>query len=278
MTSLAEGERYDHAKSQRVSYSSRVRQFGLPLISTLSNILKLSAKAANFRDSLVVSYDRVASRGARLPGALSDRKMSTPSPRPTANASTLTLASSSSFNLLTPLEQQLCSTLRILPRPYLFLKETLLREWARLGGEMGAEDARRCVAGPKDGGKATGEWGEKIERVWEFLVDLGGLRKGAARKRDEDEREYESEEGSGDGPEKEKDRGESVKPVNGTSQSHEVDREVEGENQMQVDVDTFSTVASSAPSLLPSPAPAEVTLSLAESGTLAVAPEVGLQS
>lgn len=27
---------------------------------------------------------------------------------------------------------------------------------------------------------ADGEWGEKVERVWEFLVDTGGLRKASA--------------------------------------------------------------------------------------------------
>ena len=37
---------------------------------------------------------------------------------------------------------------------------------------MGARDARRV------GGNATArsDWGEKIERVWEVLVDSGGLR------------------------------------------------------------------------------------------------------
>ena len=123
-----------------------------------------SAKQASYRDSISFPLDRAANRQARP--SISSQKPSRPS-----NAS-LTFANSSSLHLLTTLEQNMCSILRILPRPYLFLKETLMREWVRLGGRMGASDARRV------GGNATAgsDWGEKIERVWEFLVDSGGLR------------------------------------------------------------------------------------------------------
>lgn len=96
----------------------------------------------------------------------------------------LTLATSHSLQLLSPLEVQLCSTLRILPRPYLFLKEVLLREYVRLKDKMDGVEARKAVLrekngevfGPADG--AGGEWGEKIECVWEFLRDTMGLKEG----------------------------------------------------------------------------------------------------
>lgn len=35
---------------------------------------------------------------------------------------------------------------------------------------------RRNGEGSEVSGAAEGEWGEKVERVWEFLVDAGGLR------------------------------------------------------------------------------------------------------
>jgi hypothetical protein len=60
------------------------------------------------------------------------------------------------------------------------LKEVLLREWTRLGGKMGALEARKAVGRERDGSNAegvSGEWGEKVERVFEFLVDTGGLRR-----------------------------------------------------------------------------------------------------
>ncbi|KAK4054111.1 Transcriptional adapter ada2 [Microbotryomycetes sp. JL201] len=167
VTTLSEGERYDHAKSQR------------------------STKSA-YRDSLF-SYDRnpLARRNSDSGRAFGVN------PRPSNGA--LTLATSNSLHLLTTLEQQLCSTLRILPKPYLYLKEVLLREWTRLGGQMSYADARKVVAKPfhqsqfdgmqigltsGDGANAApaqegvgGEWGEKVERVFEFLCDTGGLRR-----------------------------------------------------------------------------------------------------
>ena len=40
---------------------------------------------------------------------------------------------------------------------------------------MGSEEARKVVV--RGEGEAGGEWGEKVERVWEFLVETGGLRR-----------------------------------------------------------------------------------------------------
>jgi hypothetical protein len=45
---------------------------------------------------------------------------------------------------------------------------------------MSNEEARGVVSRRTEGGGGdngvNGEWGEKIERVWEFLVEAGGLR------------------------------------------------------------------------------------------------------
>ncbi|GAA5859810.1 hypothetical protein JCM8547_007038 [Rhodosporidiobolus lusitaniae] len=153
ITTTAEAERYETAKQQR-----------------------LSSKAA-YRDTLALSFG-TSSATARRPTPQSQITASLRNRPPPP----LTLATSGSLQLLTSLEQQLCSTLRILPRPYLFLKEVLLREWVRLKGRMGAREARRAVIrekngellGPEEG--VGGEWGEKIERVWEFLREAMGLR------------------------------------------------------------------------------------------------------
>ncbi|KAM0745808.1 transcriptional adaptor 2 [Meredithblackwellia eburnea MCA 4105] len=207
ITSLSEGERYDLAKSQR-----------------------LSAKQASYRDSLSMSYDRGASRVPRvslsstLPGSGVGLSGGPSKPSRSSTSTTpLTLATSSSLHLLTPLEQTLCSTLRILPRPYLFLKETLLREFTRLGGVMGSSDARRVAAA--GAGEGT-EWAEKVDRVWEFLCDSGGLRGGRGAGEEEsddyDEEEYD-EEGEGDdedeGEEEGGGGGEGVQPMEGVEGS-----------------------------------------------------------
>ncbi|KAA1471851.1 SWIRM-domain-containing protein [Dentipellis sp. KUC8613] len=78
----------------------------------------------------------------------------------------LNLANSPSLHLLTPAEQTLCSTLRILPKPYLVIKETLVREYARRGGKLRRREARDLVKIDVN----------KTSRVWDFLVQAGYLR------------------------------------------------------------------------------------------------------
>lgn len=72
----------------------------------------------------------------------------------------LNLANSPSLHLLTAAEQTLCSTLRILPKPYLVIKETLVREYARRGGKLRRREAR---------------WGDGV--VWgeEVLVEVSSV-------------------------------------------------------------------------------------------------------
>ncbi|KAK7469128.1 Transcriptional adapter ada2 [Stygiomarasmius scandens] len=78
----------------------------------------------------------------------------------------LNLANSPSLHLLTPGEQTLCSTLRILPKPYLVIKETLVREYARRGGKLRRREARDLVKVDVN----------KTSRVWDFLVQAGFLK------------------------------------------------------------------------------------------------------
>lgn len=81
-------------------------------------------------------------------------------------AAPLNLANSPSLHLLTPPEQTLCSQLRILPKPYLVIKETLVREYARRGGKLRRREARDLVKIDVN----------KTARVWDFLVQAGYLK------------------------------------------------------------------------------------------------------
>ncbi|KIK63202.1 hypothetical protein GYMLUDRAFT_41530 [Collybiopsis luxurians FD-317 M1] len=81
-------------------------------------------------------------------------------------AAPLNLANSPSLHLLTPGEQALCSQLRILPKPYLVIKETLVREYARRGGKLRRREARDLVKVDVN----------KTSRVWDFLVQAGFLK------------------------------------------------------------------------------------------------------
>ena len=82
------------------------------------------------------------------------------------SAPPLNLANSPSLHLLTPAEQALCSQLRILPKPYLVIKETLVREYARRGGKLRRREARDLVKIDVN----------KTSRVWDFLVQSGYLK------------------------------------------------------------------------------------------------------
>ncbi|KAF8590925.1 SWIRM-domain-containing protein [Ramaria rubella] len=78
----------------------------------------------------------------------------------------LNLANAPSLHLLTAPEQTLCSQLRILPKAYLVIKETLVREFARRGGKLRRREARELVKIDVN----------KTSRVWDFLVQAGVLR------------------------------------------------------------------------------------------------------
>ncbi|GLB37844.1 putative functions as component of the transcription regulatory histone acetylation (HAT) complexes SAGA, SALSA and ADA [Lyophyllum shimeji] len=98
----------------------------------------------------------------RLPGTAAV-PVAPPVRRPPAP---LNLANSPSLHLLTPAEQTLCSQLRILPKPYLVIKETLVREYARRGGKLRRREARDLVKIDVN----------KTSRIWDFLVQAGFLK------------------------------------------------------------------------------------------------------
>lgn len=74
----------------------------------------------------------------------------------------LSLANSTSLSLLTPAEQLFCSRNRMLPRPFLFIKQTLLREVAMRQEELSQSDAAALF--PTDSAEA-------IWAVWKLLFD-----------------------------------------------------------------------------------------------------------
>ena len=72
----------------------------------------------------------------------------------------LTLSNSSSLQLVTDAERQLCAELRILPRPYLLIKECLLREYARRQGRLSRAEARGLFRFD----------GAKVDRIYDFVI------------------------------------------------------------------------------------------------------------
>jgi transcriptional adapter 2-alpha len=119
-----------------------------------------SLSATDMRRS-VGSIEPEGSRGSREPdsGPSGSSGPARKPPKP------LDLANSPALHLLTPPEQTLCAQLRILPTPYLTIKETLIREYARRGGKLRRREARELVKIDVN----------KTSRVWDFLVQAGYL-------------------------------------------------------------------------------------------------------
>lgn len=75
----------------------------------------------------------------------------------------LNLASAPSLHLLTASEAQLCSTLRILPQPFLVIKSTLIGAFLARGGKLSRRECRTLVKIDVN----------KLGKVWDFFNEMG---------------------------------------------------------------------------------------------------------
>jgi len=78
----------------------------------------------------------------------------------------LNLANSPSLSLLSPAEQTICSQLRILPKPYLVIKNTLISAYHKSNGTLRKRDARELVKVDVN----------KSGRIWDFFQQSGWLK------------------------------------------------------------------------------------------------------
>ncbi|KAG5646232.1 hypothetical protein DXG03_004059 [Asterophora parasitica] len=154
LTSATDIEKYEQDLAKRASalrkpFSSRVTYSSLTGAGKSKSTSRLSCWGSGGWATFL-----------RLPGSAPGAPVVRRPPAP------LNLANSPSLHLLTPAEQTLCSQLRILPKPYLVIKETLVREYARRGGKLRRREARDLVKIDVN----------KTSRIWEFLVQAGFLK------------------------------------------------------------------------------------------------------
>ncbi|KAJ1835992.1 Transcriptional adapter ada2, partial [Coemansia sp. RSA 2703] len=114
ITTIADGSQYEVEKSQRLSRRASTLRDSAHLLERLHKIV--STRAA--RDSEIDESPTLGSQKH--------------TPRKPANASEIECADGA--ELLLDSEKELCSRLRIFPRPYLMAKEAILAEHARTGG------------------------------------------------------------------------------------------------------------------------------------------------
>jgi transcriptional adapter 2-alpha len=86
--------------------------------------------------------------------------------QPRKPANPLNISNAADLHLLSPSERTLCSQLRILPKAYLVIKETLFRELLRTGGTLRKRQARELIKIDVN----------KTARIFEFFQQQGWLR------------------------------------------------------------------------------------------------------
>ncbi|KIJ60052.1 hypothetical protein HYDPIDRAFT_99508 [Hydnomerulius pinastri MD-312] len=175
---------YEAMLRKRIQELQHYRRMGLTTSADIDkyemdSIKRIQAKANMSRDyysSERLNQLRAGGSGRESEGRKSHERDTTPKlagasatgtgPPARRAPAPLNLANSPSLHLLTPAEQTLCSQLRILPKPYLIIKETLVREYARRGGKLRRREARDLVKIDVN----------KTSRVWDFLVQAGFLK------------------------------------------------------------------------------------------------------
>lgn len=193
---------YEAMLRKRIAELQQFRKLGLTTAADIKKweedlYKRTQAKANMSRDSERLQQLRAASARQSLGpdnsrrnsgvGVDADRKSvdqtSTTGPSGRRPPAPLNLANSPSLHLLTPAEQTLCSSLRILPKPYLVIKETLVREYARRGGKLRRREARDLVKIDVN----------KTSRVWDFLVQAGYLRIGVDQSQQQQQSQSQSQ-------------------------------------------------------------------------------------
>ncbi|KAF7727527.1 Transcriptional adapter ada2 [Apophysomyces ossiformis] len=176
LTSLRQGEQYERDKQQRLQQ--------LKTLASLSND-RLGASASmsqrnTYRAQLAAltatgsgagaSYYRENRQAHASPSSMTNGSLSTTSSTAAASggrkpANPLNISDADGVHLLTEEEQVLCSTLRIMPRPYLVIKDTILKEYAKQG-YLKRRQARQLIKIDVN----------KTSRIYDFFVESGWIK------------------------------------------------------------------------------------------------------
>lgn len=150
--------KYERDKAVRLNALSRT---GTPAAVLLPTSKYTNPQPSATLTNLVKSQPIVPALGNKFSSSLSngiDSDRSTPVPNGVANGHStvssklrkpavnpLDISHASDVELLSPQEQVLCSQLRIMPKPYLAIKETLFRELLKNNGVLKKKTARELI-------------------------------------------------------------------------------------------------------------------------------------
>ncbi|KAJ1853077.1 Transcriptional adapter ada2 [Coemansia sp. RSA 1822] len=140
ITTLEDGAQYEVERSQRLSRRATTQRDSVHLLERLQKI----AASRTIRDS---ASGAAAQKHGRKPASIVD------------------IEAADGIELLSGPEKDLCSRLRIFPRPYLAAKEVLLAEYARVGS---LKRRHACELVKIDSSKAR--W------IYDFFVETGWIK------------------------------------------------------------------------------------------------------
>ncbi|KAJ2664667.1 Transcriptional adapter ada2 [Coemansia sp. RSA 1200] len=152
ITTFEDGAQYESERSQRLSRRATTQRDSAHLLERLQKIVS----ARNMREAGTEST-ATATAAATATATLKQTTRKTPN--------TLDIEGADGINLLADAEKELCSQLRIFPRPYLVVKQTLLSEYARTGSlrRLRARELIRIDA-------------NKTSRIYDFFVQSGWIK------------------------------------------------------------------------------------------------------
>lgn len=166
LTTIRQGEQYEREKQNRLAQ--------LKTFVSLSSERTGSSGSAQRNTYRAQMASLATSNGANYYRDRPTHLTSTPTPSSITSAAPsggrkpanpLNIRDADGVHLLTEEEQVLCSTLRIMPRPYLVIKDTILKEYARLG-HMKRRQCRSLIKIDVN----------KTSRIYDFFVESGWIK------------------------------------------------------------------------------------------------------
>ncbi|EOQ99467.1 hypothetical protein E3P92_02598 [Wallemia ichthyophaga] len=169
---FVDGLVYEMTLRKRIGELQEYRRMGLTNLADVDLYEKDKVARATFRpmpgrEQLLQNGSSNSITANRRDSKKSEEfsRESTPSVRSIKKTPT-SLASSQSLYLLNHEEQKLCQTLKILPKPYLVIKEAISREYHKRSGRLTKEDATKLINDVEN---------SKIEDIYRFLLKIGFL-------------------------------------------------------------------------------------------------------
>lgn len=166
LTTFRQGEQYERDKQQRMAHlktlASLSNERTSSAISTQRNTYRAQLAALSATPSAAGYYRDTAKSGQTNGTAAASTAAATGGRKP---ATPLDISEADGVHLLTEQERVLCSTLRIMPRPYMVIKDTILKEYAKQG-YLKRRQARGLIKIDVN----------KTSRIYDFFIESGWIK------------------------------------------------------------------------------------------------------